>query len=74
MRRILLWAILLATSFTLKAQNKPYDAPGNLNPLLPGYFADPTIRKFGDTFYIYATTDGTGNGYGPRTFRTGRMW
>ncbi len=65
MRRILLWAILLATSFTLKAQNKPYDAPGNLNPLLPGYFADPTIRKFGDTFYIYTTTDGTGNGYGP---------
>ena len=32
---------------------------------LPGYFADPTIRKFGDTYYIYATTDGTGNGYGP---------
>ena len=28
------------------------------NPLLPGYFADPTIRKFGDTYYIYATTDG----------------
>ena len=33
-------------------------APGNGNPLLPGYFADPTIKKFGDTFYIYATTDG----------------
>ncbi|MBR3435552.1 MAG: family 43 glycosylhydrolase, partial [Bacteroidales bacterium] len=30
-----------------------------------GYFADPTIRKFGDTYYLYATTDGTGNGYGP---------
>ena len=30
----------------------------NNNPLLPGYFADPTIEKFGDTFYIYATTDG----------------
>lgn len=28
------------------------------NPLLPGYFADPTIKKFGDTYYIYATTDG----------------
>ena len=27
------------------------------NPILPGYFADPTIKKFGDTFYIYATTD-----------------
>ncbi len=28
-----------------------------LNPLLPGYFADPTIKKFGDTYYIYSTTD-----------------
>ncbi len=28
------------------------------NPLLPGYFADPTIKKFGDTYYLYATTDG----------------
>ena len=35
-----------------------YSGPGNGNPLLPGYFADPTIKKFGDTYYIYATTDG----------------
>ncbi|MFT3751476.1 MAG: family 43 glycosylhydrolase [Paludibacter sp.] len=28
------------------------------NPILPGYFADPTIRKFGDTYFIYSTTDG----------------
>ncbi|WP_418500419.1 family 43 glycosylhydrolase [Flagellimonas sp.] len=28
-----------------------------INPILPGYFADPTIKKFGDTYYIYATTD-----------------
>lgn len=28
------------------------------NPLLPGYFADPTIKKFGDTYYIYSTGDG----------------
>lgn len=42
-----------------------WNTPGNLNPIIPGYFADPTIRKFGDTYYIYATTDGTGNGYGP---------
>ena len=31
---------------------------GTGNPLLPGYFADPTVKKFGDTYYIYATTDG----------------
>ena len=28
------------------------------NPLLPGYFADPSIRKFGDKYYMYVTTDG----------------
>lgn len=43
----------------------PWNAPGNANPFIPGYFADPTIRRFGDTYYLYATTDGTGNGYGP---------
>ena len=42
-----------------------WNVPGNMNPFIPGYFADPTIRKFGDTYYLYATTDGTGNGYGP---------
>lgn len=42
-----------------------YDAPGLGNPLVPGYFADPTIRRFGDTFYLYATTDGTAAGNGP---------
>ena len=35
------------------------------NPLIPGYFADPTVKKFGDTYYIYATTDGNGGGFGP---------
>ena len=48
---------------TVVAQS--WNAPGAGNPIIPGYFADPTIRKFGDTYYIYATTDGTGNGYGP---------
>ena len=42
-----------------------WNTPGAGNPFIPGYFADPTIRKFGDTWYLYATTDGTGNGYGP---------
>jgi hypothetical protein len=35
------------------------------NPLLPGYFADPCVRKFGDTYYIYATPDGWDVGKGP---------
>ncbi len=48
----------------LNAQKK-YNAPQNGNPILPGYFADPTIKKFADTYYIYATTDGSGAGFGP---------
>lgn len=40
------------------AQNNQYLLPGNGNPLVPGYFADPTVKKFGNTYYIYATTDG----------------
>tara|TARA_R110002050_G_scaffold202806_1_gene338033 strand:- start:32353 stop:34527 length:2175 start_codon:yes stop_codon:yes gene_type:complete len=31
--------------------------PNAGNPIIPGYYADPTIKKFGDIFYIYATTD-----------------
>ena len=28
------------------------------SPVLPGLYADPNIVVFGDTFYIYPTTDG----------------
>ena len=52
-------------SATLVFADTAFDAPGNANPIVPGYFADPTIRKFGDTFYLYATTDGNGGGRGP---------
>lgn len=44
---------------------KKHETPHAMNPLLPGYFADPTIKKIGDTYYIYATTDGNGWGAGP---------
>lgn len=33
------------------------NSPGAKNPILPGWFADPTLVKFGDIYYIYATTD-----------------
>ncbi|WP_437922076.1 family 43 glycosylhydrolase [Sphingobacterium sp. LRF_L2] len=42
-----------------------YDSPKTGNPIVPGYFADPTIKKIGDTYYLYATTDGNGGGFGP---------
>ena len=44
---------------------QPWQQPNVLNPLLPGYFADPTIKKIADTYYIFATTDGNGWGAGP---------
>ena len=28
------------------------------NPVLPGYYADPSIKKYQGKYYIYATTDG----------------
>ena len=75
MKKLLLlfiWGTLCTSSALADEVYKPspilgtaWNQKGNMNPIIPGYFADPTIRKFGDTYYIYATTDGTGNGYGP---------
>lgn len=39
------------------------------NPVLDGFYADPNIALFGDTFYIYPTTDG-GVGWDSRSFKT----
>ncbi|MDP4184326.1 MAG: family 43 glycosylhydrolase [Bacteroidota bacterium] len=64
LKAVFLYLLLLPT-FTCFAQKIKYNTPGAGNPIIPGYFADPTVRKFGDTYYIYATTDGTGGGLGP---------
>lgn len=61
-KQILLASCLIAG--TASAQIA-YNALGAGNPLIPGYFADPTVKKFGDTYYMYATTDGSGAGFGP---------
>ena len=37
------------------------------SPVLPGLYADPNIAIFGDTYYIYATSDGF-PGWGGKTF------
>ena len=42
-----------------------WDAQGAGNPVIPGYFADPCARKFGDIYYIYVTPDGWDVGRGP---------
>ena len=66
MKRLKIFAVLTLVALSATAQKSiSWNTPGAGNPIIPGYFADPTIRKFGDTYYLYATTDGTGNGYGP---------
>lgn len=37
------------------------------SPVLPGLYADPNIAAFGDTYYIYATSDGYA-GWGGKEF------
>ena len=65
MNRIYLVAAFLVLGAVSGFARKKHDAPGTGNPVIPGYFADPTIKKFGDTYYMYATTDGSGAGFGP---------
>ena len=65
MKRLLISLSIIIFPIFISVAQKPYDTPSAANPFIPGYFADPTIRKFGDIYYLYATTDGTGNGYGP---------
>ncbi|MCK8621681.1 family 43 glycosylhydrolase [Prevotella sp. E13-27] len=79
MRNHFLCSLLLCAVLSVQMQAADNDSPrwntpGAGNPFIPGYFADPTIRKFTvndangkprDVFFLYATTDGTGNGYGP---------
>ncbi len=63
-----LLSLLLATGLSVQpglGQRAKWNTPGAGNPIIPGYFADPTVKKIGDTYYIYATTDGNGGGLGP---------
>jgi hypothetical protein len=59
------FVLLLCCCVSMQAQPVKWNSPSAGNPIIPGYFADPTVRKFGDTYYIYATTDGTAGGLGP---------
>ncbi|OOB92049.1 family 43 glycosylhydrolase [Rathayibacter sp. VKM Ac-2630] len=49
-----------STTWTMKAVEMK-------SPVIPGLYADPNIVAFGDTFYIYATSDGF-PGWGGKTF------
>jgi len=53
-----IWVYFLIVLFTEAVHPQPATATDRRNPLVPGYFADPTIKKFGDTYYLYCTSDG----------------
>lgn len=57
--------LVLSIGLNASAQAIKWNTPQAGNPVIPGYFADPTVRKFGDTYYLYCTTDGTAGGLGP---------
>ncbi len=68
----ILTAMLATVAIGSCAADVAYNAPGAMNPFIPGYFADPTVKKFGDTYYVYATTDGSGAGFGPAQLWTSK--
>lgn len=59
---ILFLLILVCLQFLLVAKVKAQVVSNKItNPILPGYFADPTIIKDKSIFYIYATIDPWGS-------------
>lgn len=52
---------------TSKEQRRETHIVARDSPVLPGYYADPNIAVFDETYYIYATTDGT-PGWGGNQF------
>lgn len=54
----ILWFMVAMMIISCATIHAAVTDPGNGNPILPGYFADPSIHLFNGTYYIYGTTDG----------------
>ncbi|KAH8658623.1 glycoside hydrolase family 43 protein-like protein [Tricladium varicosporioides] len=52
------YGIVNSSSSTSSTKKRSSALTKRSSPVLPGLFADPNIAVYGDTFYIYATTDG----------------
>jgi len=50
-------ALALASSPAVQARDVAPLAPGARNPILPGYFADPSIIHYRGEWFLYATMD-----------------
>ncbi|WP_343526315.1 family 43 glycosylhydrolase [Sphingomonas sp.] len=74
---LLLAAVLLAGAAGSATPRREvrWNSPGAGNPLLPGYFADPSIVRDGGRWYIFATVDPWGDDrLGLWTSENGRDW
>ncbi len=66
---------LVAPAAAPAADGVDWTTPHDANPLLPGYFADPTIVRDGGRWYIFATIDPWGDDrLGLWTSADGRDW
>jgi hypothetical protein len=75
LRRAMLAAVLLGGAALAADVPRRWDAPGATNPLLPGYFADPSIVRDGGRWYVFATIDPWGGDrLGLWTSENGRDW
>lgn len=54
---LIVTALALAPAAASPARDVTPLAPGALNPLLPGYFADPSIIRYRGEWFIYSTID-----------------
>lgn len=64
MKNIVFYLTLLCLCTCCKSTNEPQDAMTHIsNPILPGYFADPSIVELDGTYYIYATVDPWGEDF-----------
>lgn len=76
-RKLLVGAVLPAVALLVGAADTPtrWTMRGAGNPLLPGYFADPSIVRDGGRWYIFATIDPWGGDtLGLWTSDDGRNW
>jgi beta-xylosidase len=49
--------ILHCSGLTASAAEPPGRGPGHANPVIPGYYADPSVVRHDGKFFVYATLD-----------------
>ena len=53
----LLLTMTVAVTHAVSPADLPGQAPHSANPIVPGYYADPSLVQHGGHYYIYATLD-----------------